>query len=59
MGIGAIQKRAVVISQAGVDAIAIRPMCYVSLTIDHRLLDGASADAFLQVVKATIEGFEE
>lgn len=59
MGIGAIQKRAVVISQGGVDAIAIRPMCYVSLTIDHRLLDGASADAFLQVVKATIEGFEE
>ena len=41
LGIGAIQKRAVVISQAGVDAIAIRPMCYLSLTIDHRLLDGA------------------
>ncbi|KPV50168.1 dehydrogenase [Kouleothrix aurantiaca] len=59
MGIGAIQKRAVVISQGGVDAIAIRPMCYVSLTIDHRLLDGASADAFLQVVKTAIEGFEE
>ncbi|MFN8566236.1 MAG: 2-oxo acid dehydrogenase subunit E2 [Kouleothrix sp.] len=53
MGIGAIQKRAVVISQGGVDAIAIRPMCYVSLTIDHRLLDGAAADRFLSAVSSS------
>jgi 2-oxoisovalerate dehydrogenase E2 component (dihydrolipoyl transacylase) len=55
LGVGAIQKRAVVISQDGIDAIAIRPMCYLSLTIDHRLLDGAMADRFLAAMKGFIE----
>jgi len=59
LGVGAIQKRAVVISQAGVDAIAIRPMCYLSLTIDHRLLDGATADRFLAAMKEFLEGYAE
>ncbi len=57
MGVGAIQKRPVVITQDGVDAIAIRPLCFVSLTIDHRLLDGAAADRFLSVLKRTIETY--
>ncbi len=49
LGVGAIQKRVVVID----DAIAIRPMVYLSLTFDHRILDGASADGFLaRVVQA-------
>jgi 2-oxoglutarate dehydrogenase E2 component (dihydrolipoamide succinyltransferase) len=52
LGVGAIQKRAVVIQ----DAIAIRPMVYISLTFDHRILDGASADGFLaRVVQALQE----
>jgi 2-oxoglutarate dehydrogenase E2 component (dihydrolipoamide succinyltransferase) len=59
LGIGAIQKRAVVISQDGVDAIAIRPMCYLSLTIDHRLLDGATADRFLAAMKEFLESYPE
>jgi 2-oxoisovalerate dehydrogenase E2 component (dihydrolipoyl transacylase) len=59
LGIGAIQERAVVITQNDVDAIAIRPMCYVSLTIDHRLLDGATADKFLTVLKEFVEGYAE
>jgi 2-oxoisovalerate dehydrogenase E2 component (dihydrolipoyl transacylase) len=59
LGIGAIQKRAVVMSHAGVDAIAIRPMCYLSLTIDHRLLDGATADQFLTVIKGFLESYAE
>ncbi|HEX7975286.1 MAG TPA: dihydrolipoamide acetyltransferase family protein [Anaerolineales bacterium] len=46
LGVGAIQKRAVVIN----DAIAIRPMAYISLTFDHRILDGAIADYFLAKV---------
>jgi len=51
LGVGAIQKRAVVIA----DAIAIRPMVYVSLTFDHRILDGASADAFLAKVVESLQ----
>ncbi|MEW5940020.1 MAG: dihydrolipoamide acetyltransferase family protein, partial [Chloroflexota bacterium] len=43
LGIGAMQKRAVVVD----DAIAIRPMVYMSFVFDHRILDGASADWFL------------
>jgi pyruvate/2-oxoglutarate dehydrogenase complex dihydrolipoamide acyltransferase (E2) component len=49
--VGAIQKRAVVIQ----DAIAIRPMVYISLTFDHRILDGASADGFLARVVQTLQ----
>jgi 2-oxoglutarate dehydrogenase E2 component (dihydrolipoamide succinyltransferase)/2-oxoisovalerate dehydrogenase E2 component (dihydrolipoyl transacylase) len=47
LGIGAVQKRAVVIN----DAIAIRPMCYLSLSFDHRVIDGATADRFMAQVK--------
>lgn len=48
---GLMQKRAVVIN----DAIAIRPMVYIGLTFDHRILDGAIADYFLGTVKESIE----
>jgi len=51
LGVGAITKRAVVID----DAIAIRPMMYLSLSFDHRLVDGAEADRFMSVVKSTLE----
>ena len=44
LGVGAIQKRPVVLEG---DALAIRPMVYLSFTFDHRVLDGAAADAFL------------
>jgi 2-oxoisovalerate dehydrogenase E2 component (dihydrolipoyl transacylase) len=57
LGIGAIQKRAVVITADGVDAIAIRPMCYLSLSFDHRLIDGAVADQFMMEVKRFLEGY--
>lgn len=51
LGVGAMQKRVVVID----DAIAIRPMVYMSFVFDHRILDGASADWFLAKVKDTLE----
>jgi 2-oxoglutarate dehydrogenase E2 component (dihydrolipoamide succinyltransferase) len=51
LGVGAMQKRVVVID----DAIAIRPMVYLSFVFDHRILDGASADNFLMKVKGTLE----
>jgi 2-oxoglutarate dehydrogenase E2 component (dihydrolipoamide succinyltransferase) len=53
LGVGAMQKRVVVID----DAIAIRPMVYLSFAFDHRILDGASADAFLTKVKETLENW--
>ena len=51
MGIGAIQKRVVAIE----DIIEIRPMVYISLTFDHRIIDGAYADKFLEKVKNQLE----
>ena len=51
LGIGAIQKRAVVID----DEIAIRPMGYFSLSFDHRVIDGATADQFMTKVKHNLE----
>ena len=53
LGVGMMQKRVVVIN----DAIAIRPMVYISFTFDHRILDGASADYFLGSVKETLESW--
>jgi 2-oxoglutarate dehydrogenase E2 component (dihydrolipoamide succinyltransferase) len=53
MGVGVIQKRVVVIN----DAIAIRPMVYISLTFDHRILDGAIADYFLGKVVETLQNW--
>tara|TARA_B100001123_G_scaffold146429_1_gene169862 strand:- start:4196 stop:5359 length:1164 start_codon:yes stop_codon:yes gene_type:complete len=51
LGIGAIQKRVVVIE----DIMEIRPMVYISLTFDHRIIDGAYADEFLKKVKTELE----
>jgi 2-oxoglutarate dehydrogenase E2 component (dihydrolipoamide succinyltransferase) len=59
LGVGALQKRVVVIpaNGTGEDAIAIRPMVYLSFVFDHRILDGASADWFLMKVKETLENW--
>jgi 2-oxoglutarate dehydrogenase E2 component (dihydrolipoamide succinyltransferase) len=55
LGVGTIEKRAVVID----DAIAIRPMCNLTLGYDHRLIDGADAGRFLSYVKERLENFDE
>ncbi|MFC7551390.1 dihydrolipoamide acetyltransferase family protein [Pseudoroseomonas wenyumeiae] len=47
LGIGKLEKRVVVREVGGSDAMLIRPMCYVSLTIDHRVIDGAQTNAWL------------
>ena len=58
LGTGTMQKRAVVITDAnGNDAIAIRPMIYLSFVFDHRVLDGAGADRFLMQVKNALENW--
>jgi len=55
LGLGTIEKRPVVID----DAIAIRSMCYLSLSYDHRVVDGAIAHQFMRKVKETLEGWSE
>ncbi|MGX5358243.1 2-oxoglutarate dehydrogenase, E2 component, dihydrolipoamide succinyltransferase [Kocuria sp. KH4] len=56
LGTGSIVKRPMVVADAdGNDTIAIRQMCYLSLTYDHRLVDGADAGRFLQALKARLQ----
>ncbi|HXI14051.1 MAG TPA: dihydrolipoamide acetyltransferase family protein [Thermoanaerobaculia bacterium] len=55
LGVGGVKKRAVVIETDEGDAIVVRSMCYLALTFDHRIIDGALADQFMAKVKATIE----
>ncbi len=55
LGVGAIQKRPVVVTTEGTDSIAIKPVCYLSFTFDHRIMDGALADRFLAVVVKALE----
>jgi len=55
LGVGVIEKRPVVRN----DAIAIRPMVYLALSFDHRVIDGAVADQFMGRVKQVLETWEE
>ena len=60
LGTGAMQKRTIVVTdENGNDAIAIRPMVYLSLVFDHRAIDGESGDNFLMDVKKTLENWSE
>jgi 2-oxoglutarate dehydrogenase E2 component (dihydrolipoamide succinyltransferase) len=54
LGIGAVEKRPVVVD----DAIAIRPMAYLALGYDHRIIDGAVADEFMSHIKHTLENWD-
>lgn len=56
LGVGAVKKRAVVVEG---DAIAVRPMVYLSLTFDHRILDGASADGFLAKIVEILDNWPD
>ncbi len=64
LGVGRIHKQPVVISRGhpllpdAEDTIAIRPVAYLSFTFDHRILDGAAADAFVTTVKAALEHWQ-
>lgn len=55
LGIGAIRKRPVVIE----DAIAIRPVSYLTLSFDHRVIDGALGGSFVEAVVKHLENFDE
>jgi 2-oxoglutarate dehydrogenase E2 component (dihydrolipoamide succinyltransferase) len=55
LGVGAVEKRPVVID----DMLGIRTRAYMSMSFDHRLVDGADADAFMKKIKVGIEQFDE
>ena len=56
LGTGTIEKRPKVVTDAdGNDTIGIRHLMYLSLTYDHRIVDGADAGRFLQTLKARLE----
>jgi 2-oxoglutarate dehydrogenase E2 component (dihydrolipoamide succinyltransferase) len=55
LGVGTVDKTPVVIN----DAIAIRSICHISLSFDHRLIDGALADQFMSRIKQVLEGWTE
>ncbi len=58
LGIGRLEKRAVVVEHDGHDEIVARPRCYVSLTIDHRVLDGHQANRFMEVLVRRLESWD-
>ena len=55
LGVGKVQRRVSVIDVDGSESIAVRSMCYLTLTLDHRALDAFQANAFLSLVVATLE----
>ena len=58
LGVGAVVKRPTVIEADGTDTIAIRPIMAVTLSHDHRLIDGMLGSLFLKYVKESLEGFD-
>jgi 2-oxoglutarate dehydrogenase E2 component (dihydrolipoamide succinyltransferase) len=64
LGVGAVEKRAVIVSSGHPlepnlgDALVIKPMTTLGFSYDHRVLDGATADAFCAAVKAHLEGYK-
>ncbi len=57
LGVGKLEKRVVVREVGGVDTIQIRPLCYVSLTIDHRVVDGHQTNLWLSRFVEIVEGW--
>jgi 2-oxoglutarate dehydrogenase E2 component (dihydrolipoamide succinyltransferase) len=58
LGVGAVTKKPVVVENDGVESIAIKPMMYLSLSHDHRLVDGLLGGKFIKIVKETLENFD-
>lgn len=59
LGVGAVEKRVVVREVDGVESWQVRPGAYITLTIDHRVLDGSQANAWLKRFLAVIEGWKD
>ncbi|MBI5836453.1 MAG: 2-oxo acid dehydrogenase subunit E2 [Candidatus Eisenbacteria bacterium] len=59
LDLGAIKKRPVVVESEAGDSIAIRHMQYVAVAFDHRIMGGAEADKFMNLIRERIEGWSE
>lgn len=57
LGVGKLEKRAVVVTENGEDRIVIQPRCFITLTLDHRVMDGHRANRFLQVLVERLENW--
>ena len=57
LAVGAIKKRPVVVETSQGDSIAIRHMMYLSLSYDHRIVDGSLGASFLTEIAKTLEAF--
>jgi 2-oxoglutarate dehydrogenase E2 component (dihydrolipoamide succinyltransferase) len=55
LGVGKVERRVCAVQVDGAEAISVRSMCYLTLTIDHRALDAFQANAFLSSVVSTLE----
>jgi 2-oxoglutarate dehydrogenase E2 component (dihydrolipoamide succinyltransferase) len=54
VGVGKLEKRPVVLEEGGEQKIVVRPRCYVTLTLDHRVMDGHQANQFMQTFVHTL-----
>jgi 2-oxoglutarate dehydrogenase E2 component (dihydrolipoamide succinyltransferase) len=59
LGVGKLEKRAVVVTENGEDRVVVRSRCYVTLTIDHRVMDGHRANRFLEVLTQRLEAWPQ
>jgi 2-oxoglutarate dehydrogenase E2 component (dihydrolipoamide succinyltransferase) len=57
LGVGKLEKRPVVVEEGDEEKIVVRPRCYVTLTLDHRVMDGHRANRFLEVLVHTLGGW--
>ena len=57
LGVGRLEKRAVVVDDGDEEKIVVRPRCYVTLTLDHRVMDGHQANHFLQIFVQTLSAW--
>ena len=57
LGIGKLERRAVVSGEGAAENIAVRPRCYVTLTLDHRVMDGHQANRFMQTFVDILSGW--
>jgi 2-oxoglutarate dehydrogenase E2 component (dihydrolipoamide succinyltransferase) len=59
LGVGKVQRRVCILGAGADESIAVRSICYLTLTLDHRALDAFQANAFLSTVVSTLEQWPE